>query len=668
MAKKVSKKDKEAKKARALLKQEKQSKKGSNKEQKLSKKFNDDSDSEDEDLDTVLQNFKNEQQQYLKIETSYISKPKHRNNGCMVASQQEVLIFGGEALIDEKLHFYNDLLVYNPKKNLWRQYLSQNSPNNRSSAAMVYHPNYNQCLLFGGEFSSPKQQQFYHYKDCWILDCNTKEWEKLDFPKSMKTPQGRSGAKMTYWKNYAIMFGGFKDTGIETVYLQDCWAFDMLERTWKEIEYPKNSQIPEPRSGCSLIPFDDGIVLYGGYTKVKTTKKNISKGKILNDLWVLKNFSSNDLNKVRWEKKRKQGVQPPARCGASWVSHKGRGVLFGGVFDFEETEESLESEFYNDLFVYSQDINRWYNLKLKKNKNKSNSDTGYGKNKTEKVKSSKERNLELENILNSILQKNNISVEDDDDSESLNDKINKMTLDSDEEDESDDEEEDESLDKESVKKFEPKETMSLPHARYNSSTAVLGDNLYIYSGLWELGDKEFSIDSFYSVDLNKLDCVKTYWEDLDAVIKAERDGLEDSDDDFEYEDEDDEDDDDKDEILDGKLEAVDDADGEEEADEEYEFPDERPWLPHPKPFENLRAFYLRTGAEFLQWIINSKSSSLNHKLLKTKSFDMCESRWYERREEVRIMEDKFEEEFGVSGIEVIEKDTSVKQPGATKRR
>ncbi|KAL6930449.1 hypothetical protein ACO0R3_003568 [Hanseniaspora guilliermondii] len=666
MAKKTSKKDKEAKKARALLKQEKQSKKSSNKEQKLSKKFNDDSDSEDEDLDTILQKFKKEQEQYLKIETSYINKPKHRNNGCMVASQQEVLIFGGEALIEDKLHFYNDLLVYNPKKNLWRQYLSQNSPNNRSSAAMVYHPNYNQCLLFGGEFSSPKQQQFYHYKDSWILDCNTKEWEKLEFPKSMKVPQGRSGAKMTYWKNYALMFGGFKDTGIETVYFQDCWAFDMVERTWKEIEYPKNSQIPDPRSGCSLIPFDDGIVLYGGYTKVKTTKKNISKGKILNDMWVLKNFSSNDLNKVRWEKKRKQGVQPPARCGASWVCHKGRGVLFGGVYDFEETEESLESEFYNDLFVYSQDINRWYNLKLKKTKNKSNNDDNNSKSKTEKAKSSKERNMELENILNSILEKNNISIDEEAqiDPSNLNDKMNRMSLDSDDETESDDEDE-EFADKESVKKFEPRESLSLPHARYNSSTAVLGDNLYIYSGLWELGEKEFSIDSFYSIDLNKLDSVKTYWEDLDAVLKAEREGIEDSDDDFDYEDDDEDDDE---EVSDEKLEAVDNIEADEEADEDYEFPDERPWLPHPKPFENLRAFYLRTGAEFLQWIINSKSSALNHKLLKTKSFDLCESRWYERREEVRIMEDKFEEEFGVSGVDVIEKDSTSKQSGPSKRR
>jgi hypothetical protein len=31
--------------------------------------------------------------------------------------------------------------------------------------------------------------------------------------------------------------------------------------------------------------------------------------------------------------------------------HKGRGILFGGVFDQEESEEDLSSIFYNDLYL-----------------------------------------------------------------------------------------------------------------------------------------------------------------------------------------------------------------------------------------------------------------------------------------------------------------------------
>lgn len=98
--------------------------------------------------------------------------------------------------------------------------------------------------------------------------------------------------------------------------------------------------------------------MYGGYTKVKASK-GLKKGKILNDMWVLKMKS--DLKSIRWERKRKQGWQPSPRVGTSWQSHKGRGMLFGGVYDFEETEETLKSEFYNFLLSYNSENNRWFN-------------------------------------------------------------------------------------------------------------------------------------------------------------------------------------------------------------------------------------------------------------------------------------------------------------------
>ena len=40
-------------------------------------------------------------------------------------------------------------------------------------------------------------------------------------------------------------------------------------------------------------------------------------------------------------------------------------MLFGGVYDFEESEENLDSEFYNQLYTYHIESNRWYNLHLK---------------------------------------------------------------------------------------------------------------------------------------------------------------------------------------------------------------------------------------------------------------------------------------------------------------
>lgn len=36
-----------------------------------------------------------------------------------------------------------------------------------------------QLWIFGGEFASPNGEQFYHYKDLWVLHLATKTWEQV---------------------------------------------------------------------------------------------------------------------------------------------------------------------------------------------------------------------------------------------------------------------------------------------------------------------------------------------------------------------------------------------------------------------------------------------------------------------------------------------------------
>ena len=59
-----------------------------------------------------------------------------------------------------------------------------------------------------------------------------------------------------------------------------------------------------------------------------------------------------DLKQIKWSKRKKIGYVPnPARSGctmAMWTN-KGTGVLFGGVTDVKEDEETIESIFHNDL-------------------------------------------------------------------------------------------------------------------------------------------------------------------------------------------------------------------------------------------------------------------------------------------------------------------------------
>ena len=46
--------------------------------------------------------------------------------------------------------------------------------------------------------------------------------------------------------------------------------------------------------------------------------------------------------------------------------HKGRGIQFGGVHDVEESEEGMDSEFFNQLFAWNVDRNRYFPLTLRR--------------------------------------------------------------------------------------------------------------------------------------------------------------------------------------------------------------------------------------------------------------------------------------------------------------
>ncbi|OWB55951.1 hypothetical protein B5S28_g1840 [[Candida] boidinii] len=642
---KKSKDAKDAKKARMAKKNEKNVKKADSKLKKLSKKAGDDLE-DDVDLDELLKQLANSQLEFEEIHIDIVKKPTKRLNSTLVSSnnngKKELVLFGGEVSNGQTVNFFNDLYVYTVDNNIWRRYISKNSPLARSSHAMCYHPS-GIFLMHGGEFSSPKQSTFHHYSDTWILDSTNKEWSKID---NKKGPSSRSGHRMTVWKNYILLHGGFRDLGTSTTYLDDLWLFDITTYKWEQVGFPPTHSIPDARSGHSFIPTDEGAIIYGGYCKVKAGR-GLQKGKILTDCWEL--IMKSDTKQIRWERKRKQGFQPSPRVGCSMQYHKGRGLLFGGVYDYEETEETLDSEFYNTLMSYNIETNRWYTLSLRSAKLKKIA------NKKEKIN----RDKELEDMLNSILAKANLNDDEiDEESEAAafaekEKRLNKADGDDDDDDDNDNDNANDSA----APAYEI--VSQMPHPRFNAVTCVLDDTLYIYGGMFEHGEQEFNLDSFYAVDLSKLQGVKVFWEDL-----SELENMKDSDDEFDDDDEDDDEDDDDDEDgpTDRKLVAEDDDEEEEDEQEEVEpeIPDPRPYLPHPKAFETLRAFYIRTGAEFLSWAI-SQNKDARGKVLKSYAFDLCEERWWERRDQVRIEEDALEE----SGVtDVIEKDFSK----STKRR
>ena len=661
------------KKARAAAKQTKKATKGEKKQGAKAAALNADSDDEDVDLDAVLAAYAEEQAKYLKVTEQACRPPGPRSSSTIVASpsnRNELFVFGGEYHDGTMASFYNDLFVYLIDKGEWHQIASGNTPLPRSGHAACRGGNTGGIYISGGEFSSPKQNQFYHYHDFWHLDTENREWTKLEPRGKGKNPPARSGHRMTYFKNYIVLFGGFQDTSQQTRYLNDTWCYDVRDNMWHEMKYGSTTQKPDPRSSFSFLPHDSGAVLYGGYSRVKATStaggkkggskgsggpaRNILKPLVHRDTWFLRitpppsDAASGTPPTLRWERRKQPANVPnPPRAGSTMTYHKGRGVFFGGVHDVEESEEGMESEFFNGLFVWNIDRNRFFPLALRRPK------AGGAKKQIQQPRGRDRGKADEEELLRNLAAletKGSISVVED---------ISVTAT-------TPEEPEDEPMKKEYPVKFE------MPHPRFNAQLTVQDDTLYIFGGTFEKKDVEITFSDLYALDLGKLDGVKEiyYVEPVNWNVTAEESD-EEMDDEEEGSDEDEDMDSDEQEGQEDAMSIATDVPSPttstfstpqestlspitELDDSEPSLASQDPTLPFPRPYESLRTFYSRTSEDWQRLIIEKQSyggsaqiAALNAeqsiKELRKKAFEQAEQRWWDCREEVVRLEDEMEE-------------------------
>ncbi|KAI9823601.1 MAG: hypothetical protein M1832_002382 [Thelocarpon impressellum] len=667
-------KDKKAKaaekKARVAVKQ---GKKAAQKEKKGKTKGrnDDDSDADDVDLDAVLAEYAKQQAQFLKVTEVSCEPPSPRASSTLIASpsnEKELFLFGGEYFNGAMATFYNDLFIYNIDRDDWRQVNSPNSPLPRSGHAWCRGGNAGGVYLFGGEFSSPKQGTFYHYNDFWRLDPLSREWTRLEG--KGKSPPARSGHRMTCFKNYIVLFGGFQDTSQQTKYLQDLWIYDCQSFVWFNPALPPVSPKPDARSSFSFLPHDSGAVICGGYSRVKATvtagkqkkgaaptTKSMLKPVVHQDTWFLRiaqpaiDVSGNAPPTVRWER-RKKPANPlnPTRAGATMTHHKGRGILFGGVHDVEESEEGMDSEFFDTLFAWTVERNRYFPLNVRRPRATTKKRQPELVGRRGRKKAGEEellRNLAALEVHNPITDADCMQVDE------------VIRVDE---------------DKLPTRPRNPL-TMEMPHRRFNSQLAVQDDVLFIYGGTFEQGDREYTFDDMYAIDLGRLDGVR-------EVFKRELENWQGS------EEEDSDDDEDEDEGLDedDSSESADDIkearfpssasnisdsvmtedfnvtshDGDDldvlsEDAESQQASSLMDTLPHPRPFESLREFYTRASNQWQGILLDrlqeqgAAMEAMSVKELKKAAFDKAEEKWWDCREEIRDLEDQ-QEEAGIGEV------------------
>ncbi|KAI1332956.1 galactose oxidase [Xylariaceae sp. FL0255] len=660
----------DSKKAKLAEKKQKQEKKAQKKEKTKASKL-EGSDAEDVDLDAVLAEFQKQQELFLKVtETVRDAPPKPRSSATFIASpsnSNQLLLFGGETFNGAIANFFNDLNIYYTDRDEWHCVTSPNAPLPRSGHAWCRGGNQKDSVfLFGGEFSSPKQGTFYHYNDFWRLEPSTREWTRIEV--KGKTPPSRSGHRMTYYKNYIILFGGFQDTSNQTKYLNDLWLFDTQNYFWFSPTLPPAQLKPDARSSFTFLPHEQGAVLFGGYSRVKATvsanksakgasqgQRNILKPMVHQDCFFLRitqppaDAAPNTPATVRWEKRKKPTNTPnPPRVGATMAYHRNRGIFFGGVHDVEQSEEGMDSEFFNQMFTWNIERNRFFPMTLRKSRVQ------------KKVASSEQRvgrrgraQANEEELLKQLAAlQAGTSIEDSDQMD-----IDKPA------------DEEEELEK-PVREMPV--SMEFPSARFNAQLAVQEDMLYIYGGTFEAKDREYTFDDLYTIDLGKMDGCK-------EIFKREDETWVGSDDEDEDEDEEDDDDDDEedDEDEDGdidmddetpaqlfspskrkKKQAEDDevsvetettpteASDETEADTVATPVDDG--LPYPRPFESRREFFSRTSAEWQEVLMTSlrwkgiQPETLTIKEIKSKAYELSEEKWWDCREEITALEDEQE--------------------------
>ena len=310
--------------------------------------------------------------------------------------------------------------------------------------------------------------------------------------------------------------------------------------------------------------------------------------------------------------------------------------MFGGVHDVEESEEGIDSEFFDQLFAFNIERNRFFPLTLRRPRvapQKQMEDRGTKRNRAKADEIELLRNLAALETKGDIAESDTIYIEGTLETETPSPRAAKVVR------------------------------STMPHPRFNAQLAVQGDVLYIQGGTYEHGDHEFTFDDMYAIDLGKLDGVQEiYQRELEnwQVDDSESESDSDEDEGFGSTDEDMEED-----IPSGVAlppteipkRSTEIPLAEQQMDETEDEPPETPisdTRPHPRPFESLREFFSRTSSSWQEVVlekVQSESDRVNDSIkeLRKVAFDLAETKWWDSREEITAEEER-QEEAGIGEV------------------
>ncbi len=185
--------------------------------------------------------------------TTVTNSPSIRSRHTMAydSSRNTILLFGG---LDGTWNRVNDTWEYNFSSNSWTELTPAASPPGRSDHTIVYDSHRDKIVLFGGNTGSAR------VKDTWEYDRNSNTWTEIS---TTHAPSGRSDFAMVYDpdRQKVVLFGGYFYSG-SSFYYQDTWEYDGSD--WSEIV---QTSPPDLRGEHAMAydSSRQTVVLFGGF-------------------------------------------------------------------------------------------------------------------------------------------------------------------------------------------------------------------------------------------------------------------------------------------------------------------------------------------------------------------------------------------------------------------
>jgi N-acetylneuraminic acid mutarotase len=609
------------------------------------------------------------------------TKPPPRCAHTCVYYNEALYIFGGELATADQYQHYKDIWKFDLGTLTWTELVSKKKlgPSARSGHACVVWKHF--MIVFGGFYEAARDAPIW-YNDVHVLDLRQEQWMDLPAPSRLSTrPEPRSACNAAVVQGDTVLVhGGFSklltkakaktlDDGTlptsETVVHTDAWALHLkplLEGkspTWER--WMNSSTKQRGRSGTSCCEYKDRLLLvYGGVVDTERTHHKVDSV-FYNDLFAL------DVERRKWF---------PIYAKAPKTNNKKE--------DMNDSEEQQQQQGDAD-----DDKNKESSSDDDLTEDEGDMDAAKDGWDLEKLRSNMFAFIDGNGRL--IYEK--IEEDDDDEQQKPDDDEEKEESKEEEEfkeekeeskEEEDKEEEEESKEEEETKEEENEKGKTFDHGkksrvkskktpktavpsqpiitsssvmtvdpetkvpqaverseplpRIKACTSVNGGTLYVYGGLLEVGDREVTLDDFWSFDLKRREkwiCLypgtmhRQVWkgaihDDDDSYIGSTADNDDDSEDDWSESDN---------EAKAEKKKKSNSSLRQEIAgwNEKYGLSDENRT---PQPQEVLNEFYARTSEYWNQQAAISIGSSndndvLSNKELKREGFALALKRYEE---------------------------------------